>query len=824
MNVFLKYILKSSLSKKGRSLLLILTITISASLLIGAIGAVEASNMASEEYAKRTFGDYDVIITANKTNDAPFFNKKILSKSDFESYIDTANAFGYLLSDSNVDVEIDGVGWKSYDKLPNMKILNSDRLDSGSNSKIIISEKTRRIFNYKLGDMIRLKINGNNINFRISGIAEPKGVFSTDSNSHFSVVADKNNVCSILGREDATSSILAKLKQGIDTKSYITNFNKMYSDCVADMTFDKQKAESDNETIVDLLYFMLFIVVIMSSFIIFSCFKLIVLERMPVIGTFLSQGETVGGVMRLLLYESLFYGTISGIFSIFIGKGLLYLLADVTNAYREYGVETVVNYNVSYFVVGFIFAIAISVLSSLIPVLNIKRLQVKDVILNKINVSFKGSAKLSVFGAVLAIIAIAASLLDESISVSFSPILFFMFFIGAVMSMPGIITAVSYPLARLLENLNITFKLALTNIRTSKVLLNNMRLIVIGVISISIIMSLSYSYMNALLGATSGYNYDVEVFQGTDPVKIKATIYRNKNIKKVIETYFVPSGEIKDTDMKIAIGGIIPDTYRILNNYFGIDNPSEFYAELNKSERNMAISERAAKTINKVKGDYLVLRVNNREARYKITGIFNSKFSPNQILINKDNIIRDFRVKVPDSYGLQVTGNADEVKKILQKELKGTSAKVKTFAEEMNDAKEGIVQLINVLMFFSIMTVIMGIFGIISNVGVSFIQRKKDFALLNSVGLSNGGVKIMILLEGVFTALFSLVFGGITSYLSVIILNNLAKLIELSIPIEYDFSSFISIGVGIFIVMIITNLFGVFKSSKISVIEELKYE
>ncbi|MBX4262258.1 hypothetical protein KTC96_23565 (plasmid) [Clostridium estertheticum] len=75
-----------------------------------------------------------------------------------------------------------------------------------------------------------------------------------------------------------------------------------------------------------------------------------------------------------------------------------------------------------------------------------------------------------------------------------------------------------------------------------------------------------------------------------------------------------------------------------------------------------------------------------------------------------------------------------------------------------------------------------------------------------------------------FTAIFAIGFGGIISYFAVAISNNLAKSIGLSIPMEYDFKAFLIVSIGICIIMGLSSCSAVFKSTKLSVIKELKCE
>lgn len=261
-----------------------------------------------------------------------------------------------------------------------------------------------------------------------------------------------------------------------------------------------------------------------------------------------------------------------------------------------------------------------------------------------------------------------------------------------------------------------------------------------------------------------------------------------------------------------------------MNKYYTISDKDKFYSDLNKKERNMAIDIKSAKRLKKSIGDSVVLKVDNREAKYKITDVFDAKATESQILINKDNMINDFKIEVPDEYSLVVKGDVNKEKSNLENKLMGTSAKVKTLKETVEAYKNDFQRIIIALLFFSVMTVAIGIFAIINNISVSFIQRKKELAMLKSVGATTGKNALTIVIEGIFTGVFSIIGGGLVSYYSVAILGKLSRLAGISIDMTYDFKAFYYVCIGIVITMLLASIPAVIRNKKLSIVEELKYE
>ena len=84
------------------------------------------------------------------------------------------------------------------------------------------------------------------------------------------------------------------------------------------------------------LYGMLSIVVLVSSIIIYGVFKLIINERLSVIGTFMSQGATKKKIERIILSESLMYSIIAGIVGSAIGELILFGIGRMVSPLAKY--------------------------------------------------------------------------------------------------------------------------------------------------------------------------------------------------------------------------------------------------------------------------------------------------------------------------------------------------------------------------------------------------------------------------------------------------------------------------------------------------------
>ncbi|TYQ16872.1 UNVERIFIED_CONTAM: putative ABC transport system permease protein [Acetivibrio alkalicellulosi] len=825
MFVFLKYLVRSSFNKKGRSILLILTITISTALLIGCIGAVKSAGSVYKEEAVRAYKDNNVLITSKNTKEFPFFDLDSIQKHEFKSYIPIINASGYLSGADDVNIILTGIMEKDYSKLPNYKLLKG-YLEPFNENKIIISDKVSRTFKLNINDTLRANVRGNEHVFKVVAIVETSGPFLKDNEHQFTIIANKDYIQDIWGIGDFYSGIVVQLKDDVDEKKYVQYFNLVNDECSARLVYDTEEIERIAEGMSSFFFFMLFIVIIMSCFIIYSCFKLIVLERMPVVGTFLSLGATRGRILRLLLGESLVYAIISGIMAMFLGAGVIYLLSDMGNDLKEYGIATNPNYNVGDFVGGFIFAILIAVFSAMAPIISIRKKQVKDIILNTIGTIHKNSYILLSIGLIISIISLYVNFQEGNVATNLSPLIFFSFVIGVTISLPLIVNLAITPFKYVFQEVNVLFRLALNNIRTSKVLLNNIRLLTISIVSVMLIASVSLSIVSAFLDVSQKLDYDIIVQQGNDSLRVSSIINNNLYVKEIMESYDYEYAEVVGSQETLNIKAIEPNKYINFNNYFDYTDKEELFLELDKRKSNIALSSSIARKLNKKVGDTLILKLNNREVDYKIIGIYNAKLYNNGDinLISKESIQRDFGIFVPTEYVLKGNSGADKLLNSLEKELKGTMVKIRTKEEIVQENIDNNKAFLLILLFFALATGFLGAIGIFNNIGVSFIQRKKDFAILSSLGMTSFNNGLIVLFEGIITAVLSSIVGGGVSYIAVNISNKLFKLMDIDFPVFFDFKAILIVGVAICVIMITTSLPVILKSSKLSVVKELRYE
>jgi ABC-type antimicrobial peptide transport system permease subunit len=116
-----------------------------------------------------------------------------------------------------------------------------------------------------------------------------------------------------------------------DSVKFVEEFNEnnkaVKSESLSDLSMYRSMLDSTETTV----YLMFAIVCIICCIIIHGAFKLIITERMTVIGTFMSQGATKNKIQNILLMESLLYGIVGGIVGVALGEVILYFVNKVAS-------------------------------------------------------------------------------------------------------------------------------------------------------------------------------------------------------------------------------------------------------------------------------------------------------------------------------------------------------------------------------------------------------------------------------------------------------------------------------------------------------------
>ncbi|SHJ55908.1 putative ABC transport system permease protein [Anaerocolumna jejuensis DSM 15929] len=843
MKVFLKYVLKSMTEKKGRFLLLLIAISISTALLVASTGMMDIILDTLAGPQLESYENKEILITSTDKSQ-PFYSDKGLKLQGIQkdSIIKELYVNGMMPDKTGTDDEamlnITVIGREQ-------KYITGYKLIEGSlsgffHNSCIISERTAAKHNLKTGDTLELVIAGKTEQFQITAISAPSGVFYNDKKDSFSVILPYEYLSKDFNATGKYNLILA-LSSGKTVQDGIDQFNKGNSSFTADKLFDEAAVKEQFAGMESILYVMLIIVVVMSSIIIYSSFKLIITERLSAIGTFLSQGATAGKVKFILYMESLLYGICGAILGCLLGVVSLHIITRMISPLKDYGIYGAVTIEPAYLIKGCLFAVILSFLSVIIPVHRISRLQVKDVILNDVRILKTIGWKKFICGSFLLLLSLILFITLKSKLGGFSAVVLIASLTGVILAYPKLIDILSRGLYHLLKGKSRNLIYAINNLRTSKILLGNITLIIISLASIITISSLGSSMIRVVTQAYTQLDFDVELsnistLRGNEKEstadymvnKLKSMGISEKDINLINNQQGTIGNTASANDISLNIIGTNIDTYTEYNRYLKLDSKdySNYISDFNKDTNGIILTTALEKKLKNKVGDTIELTCNGIKKSVKISGIVDGRLFNNGyfILIKLDTLKELYGINSANTITFRSDTAPREAVKTLKPTLRKVGASAITRDEMCDNNVENNKMMVKALSIFSYMAIIIAALGIVNNVSISFLQRKGEFAVLSSIGMENAGRTRILFYESIASVTWAMVITSVYSIFGLKLISGLSKSIGMPLSITLDYSSLPLIYAVSLVIVLFATLPILIRSRKLSVIQEIKYE
>lgn len=421
-------------------------------------------------------------------------------------------------------------------------------------------------------------------------------------------------------------------------------------------------------------------------------------------------------------------------------------------------------------------------------------------------------------------------------------------------------------------------EIALKNIKRNK---KKYRVTVVSLF-ISIVLFISFSsYMNYTLNTASSvmgevpYDYQISYF-GDDPNNDKEAldkineIVKSSDVKEYV-SYSVSNLSIignytySDEYLDFYKSAYGDDGIKALNNlkyqYISIyildDNSYNKYKKLIGLDKDSVI------LLNKFKGvsygnnkrvNYNIPVINNGNINIKICNFDNDEDVDTTKYCNKniDNIfvtnksfdlieefsyMDDFKLvvnkKLYDSISDSsthytqfniISDNTNNIDKLTKDLDKYSNVNYTNIKEAMKQANN-LILVVKILMygFISLVTLI-GVTSVFNTISTSMALRKREFAVLRSIGLTNRGFNKILFFESLFFGMKSLIFAiPVSIGITVLIHYALADMVSIStiiIPWKYIIISIVSV----FVIVLLTMMYSTSKIKKHNIIEQIREE
>ena len=835
MKILIKYTLKSMMEKKFRSFLIILAIALAGGLFLASSRLSTNIGDAYYDLITEQWGRSDIDIYGN--DDSPSYlvslNGCKKAEDDIERVIPLVHGgaeYKVPGQETTQYISIQGYNIDDYLSFNDLEVLegNIEKLGDG---EIILSKSGAEQLGVSVGDELHVNINGMR-KIKVSAIVGRKGIFSNEQ-GYITGMMSYDTLSRYMKCNGRADMIHIVVKEGVNVNETIEKLQQEYRKYVVEYTIDMESIRSELNNITQPFMLMTIIVVFMSIFIIYSSFKVIMLEKLPVVGTFRSVGATKGIMNGVLLLEALFYGVIGGIFACILGTGALYVLSNLMASMLMGGGTMSISLDipVNSYIITFFIGLVMAILSTIIPIMGVSKISLKDIILNNRPHKHRKYLKNTIMGAGFITVGLVVPMfLKEGLAGVSSMIGLFLVIIGMIKVLPIIVLYASQVIGIIFQ---VVFGniggLATKNIKKNSSVLNSITLITIG---ISILFSISTMTRNVNDQVIDFYKdtYKCEIMGyvgNMDDQKLRI-LKRNENVERTVEvisTGWTKIPEFNESEIyaeAIQTSQLSPDiTYNLMG------DEQELLKQL-QEDRNIIITKFLKNKYHMEIGDKITFKFKKAERQYTIIGFMDTQWQNGYFaLMPLKYLKKDADKKYYDMayISLKDGANVEEVCAQLEESLANISYGYMQSIEEIAQRnQEQNASMMGMISIFAILAMVIGVIGVVNNLFISFIERRQSIAMLRSVGMSKWQVLKMIFIEGLGSGVISAISGIAGGILTCCSMQYILDAMDMMMKMHLVPELFGSYFIGGMLITVIGSIIPARGSSKLNIIEAIKYE
>ena len=814
---------------------------LSVGLFFGSLSVSDALTELIMDNIKSFIGTSEVYVGPGKGNTNGTIKVKELG--DVASQVDyTIGVVENQAVFRNVEKKDQQISIKGY-RLEDLAIMNPVNLieslgdEAFKGKSIIIGKSFAQKEGFELGDYMKLKYSDDDVKrFKVVGIAEDKGFFKKTQGfgeQDTVVIAPRETLSRFLGSPNLVNVIYVKTADDLKMDETIESLKTVYKSESVNKMVSKSEIDAQIKPIRIPFMFMLILVVLISTFIIYTSFKVITLERLPMLGTFRSIGATKKMTDIIMLSEAFIYGTVGSLLGCWLGQQLLKMIMNLMAG--EIGVDKVV-YPVQNLMISFAFGLILSVGSAMIPIVKTSRIPVKEILLNIIEGTKKKRPYVRyIVGVLLGVLSVILPIImAEGAMAAVSGGLGIVLLIGALICFVPFITDTFIKVTEKLFGLvfgNIGL-LAVKNMRGNKSTYDNIILLTIGLASMMTISIMGSGIQQDTMAEFDIQTYDIHVYAAG---ATQTTTQRILSVDGIKDSMMYQESwsafKYKDEETPFVKNLVGVDSERYLN-YFDYDilgqDDDQAVIEDLLVGRKLILGTAVRDKYNLEQGQVITLDTGNGLRDYEIIGFVNTKKSGGIMGLTSRSVLKNdlkqgwglrMAIQVQDGYDVDemVTKIEDKLKNLDWYEANSMSKRKQEYLEENQ-------KIIIILSAFSSATALIGSIGVMNNFLVSFLARRKALAIYASVGMSKVQKKWMILIESVSGGIVGALFGIVTTQLIIWRVTDLLGKIDVSLNMDLTLQAAILGMSGAVIVCLLSSISVLKRSGKVSIIEELRYE
>ena len=368
--------------------------------------------------------------------------------------------------------------------------------------------------------------------------------------------------------------------------------------------------------------------------------------------------------------------------------------------------------------------------------------------------------------------------------------------------------------------------IALKNIKNSSESINNVLLLTLAVATAISVFTVTGSIVfeiNNVVSSSYHFDYIIKSQSMNDEFRAKLV-----NIEEIQDSYGLFSQRnvsINDSEKTInVVEGI--DTHNYLDfrsfDFEGTEAEKKECIEKLDSGKNIIMTYMLMDKYDLKENDIVSLETNDGKVDYTVVGSFYSMLESggNYALISEENLKEDFNIVNYSQFYIKSEDPAIETKLFL--EFPNDNISITSIDELIEVSKKSSEQKTNIFNGLSCVVIIICFFGLLNNLIMNYLERRKTKAIMRSIGMTKSKGILIVLVE----ALTCGIFGGLIGVAEGLGIIHISKFVMKAINKPYAIKINPSVFVMFFTIALVSSVlsfvFLEMKTRKMSISEEIK--
>lgn len=828
MSTFVKYIIRNITSKKGRSLVILLSLITLSFVAFLCIGMSEEISLKYEATLRTIYGDGDILITY-ESESVKGWSQVLEDEFIANRSLEISNTIVQmeLMDTQEVYKNVIVLGMNLQEAYE-IGLLKVSKLAQLCSKEIAITKATSDILGIAKEEDITLVTpkTMEHKNYVLKEIVENEGYLATEGRIPY-IIASEDTAQAFAGinKRDFNFTIIDVINND-EIEVALKSLER--ADFLVTKLVDEAIIKESVHRINQIFWIIFLFVFLIIFFIIHSLSRLIIMERLPVIGSFRSIGASVNMVIWMIVAESALYGLVAGS----IGGILGYLLKDSISDLFFSGVSTIkspTEFPINKIILTTLFILILQVLMTILPVLKSSKISLRVMLFEKLESRYVISKKQSNIAMAFIILTIAICFTPLSRFYWVNMIAIILFVFAMALLIPGIIFVFARIVRKLIDRFKLpTASMAISNIHNNKIMVNNIRLITMILTFAISIYIVAFSMVDYLISSSKIYKSDLMISNLFSQSEGEELIEGVSGITEYTYLYY--------SELPVFIDEYEIDSFTLLSNYDG-ENMETFFngvkveEDLLDLEYNEIILSSKVMKENKLKTNHIIQIQYELEERlvdhqYKIVGQCDTTHFVNNgygAIISHEAYIENLGNK-PTLMFINTDNDIVQTIQSIENKVSSMDTRIVSVEEYIEKGVKNNLDILNMVFILICIGLVLSYVGIINNQIISFIQRRKELAVLYSTSMSKGQLIVLIISESIV----SFVISGLLSLTAcMIILQFIEKILDsmgiifiININI-YEVAKILILGL---ISILLTNIYPLKKIRKMNVASVIKYE